>query len=105
MKCYDVNLLSIDRLALKLFLERSGEPRPIAQNDLDNILRRYDKDGDDCISYEEFEGAILPSEYLKKPTPEVVEEVDSSLPLHLHKGSPCWRPHCKDSKYTTPKKR
>jgi len=52
--------LSIDANSLRLFLERNGEPRPISRDDIDAIIRRYDKDGDYCISYEEFQEAILP---------------------------------------------
>jgi len=44
-----------------MFLERNGEPRPISQEDIYSIIGRYDKEGDDCISYEEFEAAILPA--------------------------------------------
>lgn len=42
-----------------MFLERSGEPKPILESDLDAIMRRFDKDGDSRISYKEFEKGIL----------------------------------------------
>ena len=61
MKCYDNNLLSINAQSLAMFLERNGEPRPISPEDIYSIIGRYDKEGDDCISYEEFEAAILPA--------------------------------------------
>lgn len=62
MKCFDNNVISIDKSNIKLFLERNGEPIPIPDDDLCAILRRFDKTGDSRISYKEFEMGMMPKQ-------------------------------------------
>jgi Ca2+-binding EF-hand superfamily protein len=60
VKCFDNNVISIDKNNVKMFLERNGEPIPIMDNDLCAIIRRFDKNGDSRISYKEFEMGMMP---------------------------------------------
>ena len=64
VKCYNNNIVSIDKQMLMLFLDRNGCPRPIPADDLAAMIRRYDRDGDSRISYKEFERAMAPMDRL-----------------------------------------
>jgi Ca2+-binding EF-hand superfamily protein len=64
VKCFNNNLVSIDSDSIRLFLERNREPRPIPEDNLVAIIRRFDRDGDSRISYNEFDRAMMPQERL-----------------------------------------
>ena len=79
VKCFNNNLVSIDKDSIRLFLERNREPRPIPADNLSAIIRRYDRDGDSRISYKEFERAMTPVERLVVRPPEQQPEMEEDI--------------------------
>lgn len=75
VRCFNNNVVSIDRDMLALFLERNGQPLPIPADDLAAMIRRYDRDGDSRISYKEFERAMMPMERLEVRQP--IEQMET----------------------------